>query len=266
MKYTILINQQVLSKTDLDVIDGAILDYIYFYCNSQNEKVKKQRITDKDGEIWTWVNYSALLKDMPMLKIKSVGAITPRVDKIENSGYIRTKRFQHMKKYFQMTAKSDGLFIQMNRAIHIDEQGYSSKRIGAIHIDEPIKNKYNKEKKIILSATADQIYNSMNSSSGQKDRSADIFSSKGIIEKMINDQQKHIQVVGIYWKWLGWSFENKVQYQSALKRDLRAASALKGYSLARIKRTFKKLDGDSANGEKFAWNLNTVHKTIDNVK
>ena len=147
MKYFILINQQVLSETELDIIDGAILDYIYFYCNSQNEKVKKQRITD-ENEIWTWVDYSRLLEDMPMLKIKSIGAITSRVNKIENSGYIKTKRFQHMKKYFRMTAKSDGLFIQMNRAIHTNEQPYSSKRTIPIHINEPIKIKVNKDKKI----------------------------------------------------------------------------------------------------------------------
>lgn len=112
----------------------------------------------------------------------------------------------------------------------------------------------------------DEILTSMNSSSGQQNKKPEIFNFNSVLEKMINDKQKHIQVVGTYWKWLGWNFENKEQYQSALKRDLRAASILKGYSLSRIKRTFKKLDGDSDNGEKFAWNLNTVHKTIDNVK
>ena len=121
MKYFILINQQVLAETNLDIIDGALLDYIYFYCNSQNEKVKKQRITEKNNNIWTWVDYKRMLEDMPMIKIKSIGAITARINKIEKVGYIKTKRFQHMKKYFQMTALSDGLFIQMNRAIHLKE-------------------------------------------------------------------------------------------------------------------------------------------------
>lgn len=134
MKYYILINQLVLSKTELDIIDGAILDYIYFYCNSQNEKIKKQRITDEDGEIWTWVDYQSLLKDMPMLKLKSGGVLTLRMNKIEKAGYIKTTRFQHMKKYFRLTAKSDGLFIQMNRAIQSSEQV-------PIQSDEPIKTK-----------------------------------------------------------------------------------------------------------------------------
>jgi len=145
MKYFILINQQVLSKTNLDIIEGAILDYIYFYCNSQNEKVKKQRITDKN-ELWTWIDYKTLLRDMPMLKIKSIGAITSRINKIEKSGYIKTKRFKNIKKYFRMTAKSDDLFINMNRSIHTDEQTCSYKRTEPVHIYEPIKNKVIKNK------------------------------------------------------------------------------------------------------------------------
>jgi len=144
MKYFITINQQVLSETNLDIVDGAILDYIYFYCNSQNNKVKSQRIieTQENNEIWTWINYQSLLIDMPMLKINSISTISFRIDKIEKAGYIKTKRFKHQKKYFQMTTQSDELFVQTNRAIHSNEQT-------AIRSDELIKNKdIYKEKKI----------------------------------------------------------------------------------------------------------------------
>lgn len=136
MKYFILINQQVLSQTELDVVDGAILDYIYFYCNSQNEKIKKQRIIDKNNEIWTWIDYQSLLNDMPILRLKSISSLTIKIKKIENAGYIESGRFQHIKKYFKMTTKSDDLFIQANRAIHSDEQV-------PIRAHEPIKNKDN---------------------------------------------------------------------------------------------------------------------------
>lgn len=86
------------------------------------------------------------------------------------------------------------------------------------------------------------------------------------LNEMLKSKQFHIQIIGIYWKWLDWNFDNKEQYQSAVKRDLRTASALKGYSLDRIKRTFKYLDEQSDNGKKFNWNLGTVHKYIDGVK
>lgn len=95
---------------------------------------------------------------------------------------------------------------------------------------------------------------------------ADVYSFSSSLNKMLKDKQLHIQIIGIYWKWLDWKFENKIQYQSALKRDLRTASSLKGYSLDRIRRTFKYLDEQSNNGKKFNWNLNTVHKYIDGIK
>lgn len=76
MKYTIDINQYVLSKTNLDVIDCAILDFIIFICSSKNEKIEKQR---KDG--FTWLDYKYLLREMSLLKIKSISALTPSYKK-----------------------------------------------------------------------------------------------------------------------------------------------------------------------------------------
>lgn len=247
MKYFILINQQVLSETELDIIDGAILDYIYFYCNSQNEKVKKQRITD-ENEIWTWVDYSRLLEDMPMLKIKSIGAITSRVNKIENSGYIKTKRFQHMKKYFRMTAKSDGLFIQMNRAIHTNEQPYSSKRTIPIHINEPIKIKVNKDKKIKdLSAKAD----------GSSLRNLEEF-----IIWCKKSTQRHIHIISDYADEKKMQFETKDQWQQFLKRNLRPARSLAPYSDKQIGEAMTKLN--KAKKEYLTdWTLETLNKFLD---
>ena len=49
MKYTITINQAVLAETSLDLLDAAILDYLYVYCNSLNEKIEAQRIRDETG-------------------------------------------------------------------------------------------------------------------------------------------------------------------------------------------------------------------------
>jgi len=187
MKYFILINQQVLSETELDIIDGAILDYIYFYCSSQNEKIKKQRIIDKN-EIWTWIDYSTLLADMPMLKLKSRGILTLRINKIEQAGYIKTKRFQHMKKYFQITAKFDELSIQMNRAIHSDKQGYSPDRIAPIQSREPIKIKNNKDidKKENLFNKSRVSPQKQNNTNNKKNVSkADTLSEKSLIHKQV---------------------------------------------------------------------------------
>ena len=247
MKYFILINQQVLSETTLDIVDGAILDYIYFYCNSQNEKIVKQRINEKK-EMWTWIDYKTLLKDMPMLKIKSIGAITSRVDRIEKSGYIKTKRFQHAKKYFKMTAKSDGLFIQMNRAIHTNEQPYSSKQTKPIHINEPIKNKRDKDKKIKdLSAKAD--------GSSKRDLKEFIIWCK-------KSTQRHIHIIADYADEKKMSFETKEQWQQFLKRNLRPARSLAPYSDEQIGEAMRKLN-EAKKDYLTDWTLETLNKFLD---
>ena len=121
MKYNIQVNQLILSETNLDIIDGAILDYLHTYCSSRNKKIDKQRIKDDDGD-WTWVNYQTLLKDMPLLRIKSSGALTPRIKKIEEAGYIETYRKGNQKLFIRMNEKIDELFIKKDSSIHEDEQ------------------------------------------------------------------------------------------------------------------------------------------------
>jgi len=136
MKFNIYINQKVLAGTDLDLIDAAILDYLYFLGNSKNEKVENCRIGD-----FTWVDYKTILEDNPLLRIKSKGAVTPRIKKIEKAGFIETKLVRksgHKYLYFRAKAKIDNLFIQMNggeKPIHTHEK--------PIHTDEPIKTTSN---------------------------------------------------------------------------------------------------------------------------
>jgi len=134
MKYNININQLVLSKTSLDIIDCAILDYIYFYCSSTNKKIDKQRKREDNGDCWTWINFETLLEDMPLLRIKSKGALTPRIKRIESEGYITTNRFGNQKLFIKLNEKIDELFTQVNRTVHEYEQ-LSPK---AVHDGEPI--------------------------------------------------------------------------------------------------------------------------------
>ena len=119
MKYTIYINQKELSKTDFDLVDGAILDYLYFICNSKNEKIEEQRING-----YTWVDYNKILSDIPLLRIKSKGALSRRVKKMEASGFIKLierRKNGHKLKYFTLTKKSNSLFPQTHDPIHENE-------------------------------------------------------------------------------------------------------------------------------------------------
>ena len=119
MKYTIYINQKELCKTDFDLVDGAILDYLYFICNSKNEKINKQRING-----YTWVDYNKILIDNPLLRIKSKGALSRRVKKMEDTGFIKSierRKNGHKLKYFALTKKSNSLFTQTHDPIHEKE-------------------------------------------------------------------------------------------------------------------------------------------------
>jgi len=130
MRYSINLNQLVLAYTKLDIIEGAILTYLNFICTTVNEKVAKERV-----EGFTWVNYKHLMLEMPLLRIKSKGAITPRIKNIEKAGYIETKIIgQRM--YIRVLPKIDELFTNTNgqsQTVHENEQS-------AIHQNEQDNN------------------------------------------------------------------------------------------------------------------------------
>ena len=98
----------MLSQTKLDIIDGAILDYLYYLCSSCSERVQKQR---KNG--YTWVNFNYLMDEMPLIRIKSKSRISERIKKICEVGYLETQR-EGNKFYVKLTAKIDELFVKSN--------------------------------------------------------------------------------------------------------------------------------------------------------
>jgi len=129
MKYTIIINQLVLSKTKLDIIDAGILDYIGFLCGSTNPKVEKERITENDFR-WTWVDLDTVFKEMPLLRLTSHSPISRRITKIVEEGYIDTIRKSNHRLYARLTPKHDELLLQSTssqaQAGAVEHQSYSS--------------------------------------------------------------------------------------------------------------------------------------------
>ena len=110
MKYFISINQLVLAKTKLTLVDAAVLDWIVAICNSKNKKIEKQRI---DG--MTWINYNALLIDMPLLKSSSKMIVSRAVKTITEAGYIQTKRISNQRLYASLTPKIDTLIFDAHK-------------------------------------------------------------------------------------------------------------------------------------------------------
>lgn len=85
------------------------------------------------------------------------------------------------------------------------------------------------------------------------------FSTSHYLKKLKEHKQRRLQVIEVYWTFRGFEFENKAQIQSALKRELRAAQILRGYSDERLLETMKRLDSSDLT----KWTLETVHKYID---
>jgi len=129
IKYNININQKALSelKTHLDITDAAILDYIYVLCSSVNEKIDEKRIKDETG-IWTWVDFTTLIAQMPLLGIKTRSSITPRIKKIEREGFIKTYKKRiggHVRLFLKLEAKVDLLFVQ-KESLFVETNGDES--------------------------------------------------------------------------------------------------------------------------------------------
>lgn len=116
MKYSINLNQEFLADTKLDLIDAAILDYLYVYCNSQNERIEKNRIHDEKGN-WTWINFNSLLIEMPLLRIKSISSLSRRISNIREAGFLETKRIDNQKLFVKLNSLTDELFFKRNSSV-----------------------------------------------------------------------------------------------------------------------------------------------------
>ena len=120
MKFNISINQKALSKLEpgATIVDGAMLDFIYWFCSSPSEDIESARMTGPDGGRYTWVNYTWVLDEMPLLKGKSKSSLSRLFERLEGLGFIKTMMFKAEdggdRKYIKLLPKIDGLFRKRN--------------------------------------------------------------------------------------------------------------------------------------------------------
>lgn len=83
MKYTIMgFSQARLLALGLDTQDALTLDWFVTFQNSG-----RMQTMVIEGQIWYWVNYAGVLRDIPILG-GSVKTISRRFDKLENAGVL----------------------------------------------------------------------------------------------------------------------------------------------------------------------------------
>lgn len=149
MKFNININQEKLIKLapDANLNDGAILDYVYYFCSSPSEEIDKMRIVGPDGKKYTWVNYDWILKEMPLLRGKTKGTLTPVFKRLEEWNFIKSYSPDNQKKYITLLPKIDELFRKLNgfngEAVLISKQSCLVNSTNHITIDHNTKL-YNK--------------------------------------------------------------------------------------------------------------------------
>lgn len=123
MKFNVNINQKALAEQpdDYDLTDGGLLDFFWYYCNSKNPKIASKRI-EEEGEIYTWVDYGMITKEMPLIKIKSKAGISKRIKRLEELSWVKTMRPENQKVYIALTAKFEELLTDVNGAVNRSKQ------------------------------------------------------------------------------------------------------------------------------------------------
>ena len=132
MKYNININQYALHETGLDLVDAALLDFLANLHASNSQAISNNRIKDA-GATMTWVSYSEIIKQMPMLGIKTKSTISARIKKLEDAGMIQTitkeqRTYYCMGSAYQDTQFRDQPFAQTNSTVRDNERDRSHKR------------------------------------------------------------------------------------------------------------------------------------------
>ncbi|MDD3807374.1 MAG: hypothetical protein PHE86_04985 [Candidatus Marinimicrobia bacterium] len=116
MKYGIYINQVGVTDNGLvdktDMVDWAIIDYLYHWYFAENSKVIIQK-----NVRYVWVNYNHLMKEMPMLRIKDKDAISARFKKLKKLGLIETWQAKDNTLYFSITSKCSNIIGFRQEAI-----------------------------------------------------------------------------------------------------------------------------------------------------
>lgn len=115
-------------------------------------------------------------------------------------------------------------------------------------------------------ADAGNIYSPATPPPKPTDADEDKFSTEEKIKTMFKSPDKRMSVIAYYWREKKFKFENKKQYQVALKRELKPSADLIAYSAGKIKTVVEFLKGQN----KIDWTLETVikfmNKDLDKIR
>lgn len=230
MKFYININQKALHdlSKDLDIIDGAILDYIIHFCSIKDSNIDQIVVKEKNEDfIYTWIDYTQLINEMPLLKINQISSISKRLKRLEKIGLIKKTLEKDpikggWKIYIRVTEKTKGLFFSRYE----------------------VKTERKKKKKRDPMEKIDM---------------------KEVIDKLKNAKRKDLRIAGQWFERMPLSEPTYGAFDSQLARYLREAKKLLGYNEERILAAMDKAIEESQRLE-YSPSLSTVLKKIDSIE
>lgn len=147
------------------------------------------------------------------------------------SGYERIKRYRERKKAIKNKGKTGTPLITKD---NVRDNANDNARID--------KNRIDKNNIVEQSSTP--------------------FSFKEKLDRIWEGNRKDLKIIARYFSLKGFSYDNELQYQSALKRELKPAKMLLGYTAQQIDTAVEYCKKNYPD----IWTLETLHKVIDKTK
>lgn len=106
MKRIIVIDQELFSKTDLDLKDIVILDYLKSVYLLESDKATFEIREKGMTKIYIKINFNKVIRDLPLLRIKQKASISERIKKLEKLGYLKCWQAPDSSLYIRLGPKT----------------------------------------------------------------------------------------------------------------------------------------------------------------
>ncbi len=198
MQYNIFINQKVICEKypKLDIVDAAILYFLIYFCGVDNKKLKQLSIEESGITYrYTWVSYSYLISEMPLLGINQKASVTSRLKKLKDSGFIKTYIGPDQNVYVRILDKVEELrtstpLVETNGTISLNKPDHLFEQINHNTNEHNTKNNiYTESLKRIHSLYQEKIQKNARLTEGAKTKiitRLKSYSEEDLIESIIN--------------------------------------------------------------------------------
>jgi len=198
MKYKISINQKAYKEIAPSLIlsDAAVMDFLRDMCVSVSKKLQRIEI---NGDTYTWVSYSYLKEEMPMLHITSIEGIRLIIQKLEKEKLIKTSLDPKLKrKYVALTTKVDLLYFEKPLGTDQEKEDSSSSTLDDPDLSSSTLDRSSSTLDDSSSSTLDVLYNKKTNHSIKPEKPfLDKKENSGIIKDSENKNFSEIHLSSI---------------------------------------------------------------------